>query len=106
MLVQVSGALKYIQYDIQYDIKCEDDLLILKFKLSGYGANDIAVSSEFGNCVKVKSKKRNEDWTKSIPINTLYDISKLTAKMKYGMLTISIPLSEEYKSVEYNIIED
>lgn len=92
-----------------------DGTVVLELALAGYDEKSITLKAEAGKLI-VKGPKQEDDATRKYftnhrnirassftvvyPVPSKYDISKTSAKMKNGILTISIPLLEEKKSEE------
>lgn len=95
-----------------------DGTLILELAVAGYDEENLAISAEDGKLI-VKSTKaskaaeegkvmlyrgiRSSSFTFSCPIPTKFDLSKTSATIKNGLLTISIPVAEERKPREIKV---
>ena len=83
-----------------YSYKEEDDKLIILFPVPGLAKEDVKLSYQ-GDVFTLTPKKSNAFVTtenKSVVVDTdVYDMKKLKAKLENGMMTVTIPIIEEYK---------
>ncbi len=86
----------------------------IEFAVAGYDQSEITVTAVDGKLVvsgaKKEDKEDNEDckcayrgihgskFKVSVPLETRFDLSKTEAKMKNGMLIVTVPLAEERKA--------
>lgn len=82
--------------------------LVIEMALAGYNPEDISINTEDSKIlVEGKAQKRDEDFEyrlhdikqssfkQPIPISTKFDLSKLEAEFKNGILKVTVPVSEE-----------
>ncbi len=84
--------------------------LVIEMALAGYSPEDVSISTEDSKIVvEGKAQTHDEDFEyrlrdikqssfkQSIPISAKFDLSKLDAEFKNGILKVTIPVSEEKK---------
>mgnify|MGYP001489735330 CR=1 FL=1 len=84
--------------------------LVIEMALAGYNPEDISINTEDSKIVvEGKAQKHDEDFEyrlrdikqsafkQSIPISTKFDLSKLEAEFKNGILKVTVPVAEERK---------
>ena len=90
--------------------------LVIEMALAGYNPEDISISTEDSKIVvEGKAQKHDEDFEyrlrdikqsafkQSIPISTKFDLSKLDAEFKNGILKVTVPVAEERKPKQVKI---
>ena len=90
--------------------------LVIEMALAGYNPEDISISTEDSKIiVEGKAQTHDEDFEyrlrdikqssfkQSIPISAKFDLSKLDAEFKNGILKVTIPVSEEKKPKQIKI---
>jgi len=107
----------------------KDGSAMIKFALAGYTQDDISIRAIDGKII-VENKKKAEEPSEGescgcgceddgcrcfvhgiregsfraiVPMETRFDLSKCVAKMKNGMLEITVPLAEERKEKNIDI---
>ena len=94
-----------------------DGALTLELAVAGYDEDSLSVSAEDGKIVVKSTKAAKEDEGKvmlykgirsssfsyTCPIPTKFDLSKTSAAMKNGILTISVPLAEDRKPKDIKV---
>jgi len=99
-------------------VEKETGNLVLQMAVAGYSPEDISVTTE-DNFILVEGKSQNKDESKYVvqakgikgssfkakyPLSTKFDMAKIEASFKNGILEIVVPVSEEKKpkSVKIN----
>ena len=97
------------------DIILKDEVLVFEIAAVGLEKKDIELQVEDGNCLKVSYSKPSIDSNNSEidagqyihkgiakrsfelgwKISPKFDLTKIDAKMEYGLLTISVPITPE-----------
>jgi HSP20 family protein len=90
--------------------------LIIEMALAGYNPEDISINTEDSKIVvEGKAQKHDEDFEyrlrdikqsafkQSIPVSTKFDLTKLDAEFKNGILKVIIPVAEERKPKQVKI---
>ena len=90
--------------------------LVIEMALAGYNPEDISISTEDSKIVvEGKAQTHDEDFEyrlrdikqssfkQSIPVSAKFDLSKLDAEFKNGILKVTIPVSEEKKPKQIKI---
>src|SRR5574344_98443 len=90
--------------------------LVIEMALAGYNPEDISINTEDSKIVvEGKAQKHDEDFEyrlrdikqsafkQSIPISTKFDLSKLDAEFKNGILKVTVPVAEERKPKQVKI---
>lgn len=90
--------------------------LVIEMALAGYNPEDISINTEDSKIVvEGKAQKHDEDFEyrlrdikqsafkQSIPISTKFDLSKLDAEFKNGILKVVVPVAEERKPKQVKI---
>ncbi len=90
--------------------------LVIEMALAGYNPEDISINTEDSKIVvEGKAQKHDEDFEyrlrdikqsafkQSIPVSTKFDLTKLDAEFKNGILKVTIPVSEERKPKQIKI---
>lgn len=90
--------------------------LVIEMALAGYNPEDISINTEDSKIVvEGKAQKHDEDFEyrlrdikqsafkQSIPISTKFDLSKLEAEFKNGILKVVVPVSEDRKPKQIKI---
>ena len=95
----------YNQADIT--LKAEDGRLIVEGKGHDDEGCDCGPSCDCGDdCECVFHGIKSSNFKKSISMPSKFDLSKASAKMKDGMLSITVPLAEERKARNVDINVD
>jgi HSP20 family protein len=84
--------------------------LVIEMALAGYNPEDVSIKTEDSKIVvEGKAQTHDEDYEyqlrdikqssfkQPIPVSTKFDLSKLEAEFKNGILKMTIPVSEEKK---------
>lgn len=104
--------------DVYYDK--EKEALIIEIACVGADKEEIKIEKSCNNVLNIEYGKKTEDpkdaskeyYTRKISkkafklsykVNSDYNIDELDAKLKNGLLTISIPKKEESKPVQFKI---
>lgn len=90
--------------------------LVIEMALAGYNPEDISINTEDSKIVvEGKAQKHDEDFEyrlrdikqsafkQSIPVSTKFDLSKLDAEFKNGILKVVVPVAEERKPKQVKI---
>jgi HSP20 family molecular chaperone IbpA len=78
--------------------KEEDGTLKIKFMVPGFEKDDIKVKSNKNNLIILVKEERKE-----YNVAAAYALRKLTAKLKNGVLEVTIPVRENEEEISVNI---
>ena len=79
------------------NMKIEDDVLIMEFDVPGLSKKDINVKVE-DTVLSIEGDNEKRTFNKRFNIQEDWDVTKTTASVKDGVLTVSIPKVEEKKA--------
>jgi len=83
--------------DPSRSMEVKDDVLTMEFEVPGLSKKDINVKVE-DTVLSIKGENETRTFNKKYNISEDWDVSKTSAKVKDGILSISIPKVEEKKS--------
>jgi HSP20 family protein len=79
------------------NMKLEDDILTMEFDVPGLSKKDISIRVE-DSVLMIEGDNEDRTFNKRYNISEDWDVSKTSAKVKDGVLKISIPKIEEKKT--------
>jgi len=88
---------RIVKPELKSDIKIEDDILIMNFDVPGFSKKDFKITVEDTTLV-IDGTTETRKFFKSYKLQKDWDITKIEAKVKDGILTIDIPKREEKKA--------
>jgi len=92
----------YFYQTYGYKIAKEDGKYVITINLPGYSKKEMTIESNDAlRQLYIKSKDEVHDYKYNIPL--LYDLSNVSASIKHGRLTISIP--EDKSMITNKVIE-
>ena len=75
----------------------KDDELNMEFEVPGFSKEDFKITVEDLNLI-IEGSTKSKKFNKSYKINEGWDVSKTSAEVRNGILTITIPKKETKKS--------
>ena len=88
---------RIVKPELKSDMKIEDDILIMNFDVPGFSKKDFKITVEDTTLV-IDGTTETRKFFKSYKLQKDWDITKIGAKVKDGILTIDIPKREEKKA--------
>ena len=79
------------------NMKLEDDVLTMEFDVPGLSKKDISIRVE-DSVLSIEGDNEKRTFNKRYNIQEDWDVSKTSAAVKDGVLTVSIPKVEEKKA--------
>lgn len=79
------------------NMKLEDDVLTMEFDVPGLSKKDISVKVE-DSVLSIEGDNEKRTFNKRYNISEDFDVTKTSATVKDGVLTVSIPKMEEKKA--------
>ena len=83
--------------DVNRNMKLENDVLTMEFDVPGLSKKDINVKVE-DRVLSLEGENDVRSFTKKYNISEDWDVSKTSASVKNGVLSVSIPKVEEKKT--------
>ena len=84
------------------NMKLEDDVLTMEFDVPGLSKKDINIKVE-DSVLLIEGDNDDRTFNKRYNISEDWDVSKTSAKVKDGVLRVSIPKVEEKKTKVINV---
>lgn len=115
----IFNNVRQCKFEYPVDIFCTETEYLINIVAIGYKKEDISIVIENNDILKVVAEKKNEpeDQAKKVvysgivkrefnfawKVSSSFDIEKVTADLKDGLLTIKIPFAETHKPINIKI---